>query len=133
MAGWLSAVYCIHDNSQLPTPNDQPLPTPKSQFPITLNQGPLKVVGSWMLEVGSGWELVVGSWELSRNHAKCSHLRYLPLRHLDRIVGGTKRRETEVDDYPGESGGIGTCADLDRHRHRLAIAIDDAGRGRFRQ
>jgi hypothetical protein len=43
----------ILHNSQRPTSDYQPLPTPNSQLGR-----------SWDLGIGSGWELVIGSWEL---------------------------------------------------------------------
>ena len=48
----------IAESCQRPTTNSQRPTTPNSQFPR------LSVVGSWALEVGSGWQLGVGRWEL---------------------------------------------------------------------
>src|SRR5262245_11753060 len=47
---------------QLPTPNHFQLPTANSQFEVSL-----EVIGSWDLEVESGWELGVGNWEFERS------------------------------------------------------------------
>jgi hypothetical protein len=49
-------------NSQFPTANAQRPTTPNAQ---------LDVVGSRDLEIGSGWQLVVGSWEF-RSHRGCA-------------------------------------------------------------
>src|SRR5688500_7510954 len=47
-------------NSQVPTTNDQPLPTPNFQAFVILGVGiwKLAVVGSWLLEVGSYFTFV---------------------------------------------------------------------------
>src|SRR5262245_46084510 len=62
-----------------------------------------------------------------RDDSKRGHLTDLTLGDVNAVIGGAKRRKNEVHDDPFEgSGRIGPLADLNRHRHRLAVAVDDA-------
>src|SRR5688572_11094397 len=56
------AVRVDHDNSQFPTSISQPFPTPKSQSAPSSER--------WEMDVGSGWALGVGRWELTRVTAR---------------------------------------------------------------
>ena len=59
----LGLAHPNNHNSQLPIPNDQPLPNSNAQLPIPSFL--LGVIDVWGLGVGSGWSLEIGSWELN--------------------------------------------------------------------
>ena len=121
VAGWLwdGTSFSTTPKHQLPTTNHYQFPTPKAR----------DAASNWALAVGSGWELVVGRWELSGDNSEGRQLFHLSLSDLNRVISRAKRRQAEIDDDPGETGGIGTSADLDGHGDRLAVAIDHARRG----